>query len=84
MSKVHNTKKYFGTKILKRSLINKFTKTRAFDCQSDYLIIIYLSKTADWQSKARVLINLSIRERFRIFIMNPGRAFSIFNTSEQF
>ena len=28
---------------------------------------------------ARVLINLSIRERFRIFIMNPGRASSIFN-----
>ena len=43
-------------------------------CPSSYirrivsnLISFYLSKTADWQSKARVIINLSIRERFRIF-----------------
>ena len=57
-------------------------------CPSSYirrivsnLVSIYMSKTADWQSKARVLINLSIRERFRIFIMNPGRASSIFNVA---
>ena len=48
----------FIIKILKRSLIDKFIKTRAFDCQA-----------TDWQSKARVLTNVSIRERFRIFIL---------------
>ena len=53
----------FIIKILKRSLIDKFIITRAFDCQ----YADWKSKTADWQSKARVIINLSIRERFRIF-----------------
>ena len=36
-------------------------------------------QTADWQSKARVKINFTIRERFQRLIMNPGRASSIFN-----
>ena len=40
---------------------------------------LYLSKTADWQSKARVKINFTIGERFQKHIMNPGRASSIFN-----
>ena len=60
----------FIIKILKRSLIDKFIITRAFDCQyADWKskTADWKSKTADWQSKARVIINLSIRERFRIF-----------------
>ena len=43
-----------------------------------YLVLLYLSKTADWQSKARVKINFTIRERFLKLIMDPGRASSIF------
>ena len=35
-----------------------------------------MSKTADWQSKARVLINLSIRERFRIFMLKLSQTVS--------
>ena len=49
-----------------------------------YLVLLYLSKTADWQSKARVKINFTIRERFQKLIMNPGRASSIFNTEIYF
>ena len=45
-------------------------------------VSFYLSKTADWRSKAHVKISFTIRERFQKLIMNPGRAFGIFNTSE--
>ena len=61
----------------KRSLIVKFILTQAFECQS--AVKRYLSKTADWQSKARVKINFTIREHFQELSMNPGRASSIFN-----
>ena len=39
-----------------------------------YLVSLYLSKTANWQSKTGVKINYTIRERFRNFIINHGRA----------
>ena len=37
-----------------------------------YLVSLYLSKTADWQSKARIKINFTIREHFQKLVMNPG------------
>jgi hypothetical protein len=55
----------FIIKFLKRSLIVNLFKTQAFDCQS--AVFDYLSKTADWQSKACVLNKFTIRERFRNF-----------------
>jgi hypothetical protein len=44
-------------------------------CRSSYilrivLVSLYLSKTADWQSKARVKKNFTIGERFRNFRKN--------------
>ena len=59
----------FIIKFLKRSLIVNLFKTQAFDCQSAVFdISLYLSKTADWQSKACVLNKFTIRERFRNYI----------------
>ena len=46
-----------------------------------FSILLYLSKTANWQLKARVKINFTTRERFQKLIMNPGHASSIFNIS---
>ena len=67
----------FIIKILKRSLIHNLLKhelstaslqfSKTADLQSK-TADLQSSKTADWQSKARALINLSVRERFRIFI----------------
>ena len=45
-----------------------------------YLVLLYLSKTADWQWKALVKMNFTIREHFQKLIMNPGCASSIFLT----
>ncbi len=80
-SKVPTRVRLLVLKFLKRSLIVNFLfEAQAFDCQS--AVSLYLSKTADWQSKACASNKkFTIRERFRNFIMNPGRASSIFNTS---
>ena len=63
----------FIIKILKRSLIDKFIKTRAFDCQSAVFEDCRLAVESSCFNKfidQRTFQNLYIKiERFRIFIL---------------
>ena len=67
--------KFLGCKKCQRKH-HKFLKT-FFDRKMYFNTSLYLSNTADWQSKARAKINFTISERFRKH-MNPGSASSIF------